>query len=670
MRNRPTSTLPFYWLSVLLFLLLADSGVRAASLASGNVRNDTGRSLAHITVSLNGNGRRLTTLTDAFGRYQFTAVESGDYALEFADENYINFVGADPVPDEGSVYISTTFNSAVSIENNLDVDLGDFVLSRSEPVDSRGDRVTVTDCATYGNGQLSGTLSYALLNAREIVIECRGVLAVPELALTRDVKITAPAGVVFESEGYNRILRVFPGVVAEISGIDFNNGEFTDGIALKNMGETSISNAEITGHRGSSATILNHGTLNLRGVRQYRNIINYDSVMINTGVVFGSDLSISDHISTGGPVITNRGTMELRGCQINGLGTNNVWSVNNLAGSTIKLFDCTVTGSSSPILNEGTLEIFDSSIDGNDGDQGVIESRGVLVVGGTGITNNSVSGGIISNSGVADVINSTISGNTAGFGLNDEAYAGVVSNTGLMRVTTSTIAANRHPVAGDRQIGNSGELLLSNTIVSGVPGGIECGGVVPVQSLGHNLHTDGTCGSFLQTDIPFGNPGLDALAQNGGLGKTLALLSDSDAIDAGNCGDGATGKDQRGTARPQGNGCDIGSFERIITATGATDPEEIPDETENNGPDENAQESVPDVDSETENSTPPATDQDPDPVESDPTNEGVDAEAEGTLEDVSQSSGGGGVNIISVLLLWILLCHVRGVRVALRSRGY
>ena len=110
-----------------------------------------------------------------------------------------------------------------------------------------------------------------------------------------------------------------------------------------------------------------------------------------------------------------------------------------------------------------------------------------------------------------------------------------------------------------------------------VEGGIECGGVTPVQSIGHNLQTDGTCGTLQQTDIAFGNPGLLELASNGGLGRTHALQFGSDAIDAGNCGDGATAIDQRGVSRTQGSNCDIGAYELIAAAPEPqSDPEPQP----------------------------------------------------------------------------------------------
>ena len=53
---------------------------------------------------------------------------------------------------------------------------------------------------------------------------------------------------------------------------------------------------------------------------------------------------------------------------------------------------------------------------------------------------------------------------------------------------------------------------------------------------------------------------LGALADNGGPTPTRALLPGSPAIDAGSCASDAA-DDQRGVARPQGDGCDIGAFE-------------------------------------------------------------------------------------------------------------
>src|SRR5262249_55622792 len=94
-------------------------------------------------------------------------------------------------------------------------------------------------------------------------------------------------------------------------------------------------------------------------------------------------------------------------------------------------------------------------------------------------------------------------------------------------------------------------------------------------SLGFNLIGNGT-GSIGLTDGFNGdkvgtatnpiNPLLAALANNGGSTQTQALLTGSPAIDAIPVASCAVNADQRGVARPQGNGCDIGAFEASFTA--------------------------------------------------------------------------------------------------------
>ena len=654
--------------AALILLSLFCVSANATSLVSGSVSNDSGRTLAQISVALTIGGESFTQLTDAFGRYQFELDAGGTFQLVFSDENFINFIDEDPFPDEGTIYSGAEFPQSIVVQEDQDVDLGNFVLSRVDDSDNRQNNTTVTDCANFGDGQSPQTLSHALLNAKEITVECTGTLVVPELTITKDLKLSAPAGLILEAAGFNRLLRVLPGVDLEINGVDLTNGNFSNGIAIFNLGAINIENAEITGNQGSSSTILNHGALNLRNVRQFRNIVNFDSVLTNTGVVNGNDVVFEDHIATGGPVIANEGQIELTQCSINGLGTNNVWSGNNAAGGTIKLFNCTVSDSGSLFLNDGTLEIFDSNLDNNFGDQSLIDSTGVLRVGGTSITNNDVDGAIIENTGQAELINSTVSGNEAGFGLNNPDFAGVISNIGLMMVTTSTIANNTHPGAGDFQIGNSGELSLSNSILSGVEGGRECNGISPVQSVGHNLHTDGTCGDPLQTDIPFGNPGLLALADNGGPGKTHALQTGSDAIDAGDCADGALTKDQRGISRPQGNDCDIGAYELVAESTDAGNETDVGAEDINNNNPEDSNDNESPADG-TDNSTDDAneTADTTDPIDS---TDATDIEVAGTPINVSdsvnpvdsepQDSGGGSVDV--PFCLWVSILVVGTIR--------
>jgi hypothetical protein len=89
-----------------------------------------------------------------------------------------------------------------------------------------------------------------------------------------------------------------------------------------------------------------------------------------------------------------------------------------------------------------------------------------------------------------------------------------------------------------------------------------------IQSTGHNLDSDGSCFLTATGDLPKRDPLLGALTDNGGPTDTQALLPGSPAIDAGSA-DGCPQHDQRGVARPQGAGCDIGAYERVPPATGS-----------------------------------------------------------------------------------------------------
>ena len=102
-----------------------------------------------------------------------------------------------------------------------------------------------------------------------------------------------------------------------------------------------------------------------------------------------------------------------------------------------------------------------------------------------------------------------------------------------------------------------------NNIFANNTGGGECISIFANYNThgNNNLVEDGSS-ACLPTII--GDPMLSPLADNGGLTQTMALLPGSPAIDAG---DSTTcpSTDQRGIARPQGNGCDIGSFEYAIS---------------------------------------------------------------------------------------------------------
>jgi hypothetical protein len=88
-----------------------------------------------------------------------------------------------------------------------------------------------------------------------------------------------------------------------------------------------------------------------------------------------------------------------------------------------------------------------------------------------------------------------------------------------------------------------------------------CGG--PIDSNGHNVAVDGSCGLAGAGDRANVDPLLAPLADNGGPTDTLALRVGSPAIDAG---DACPAGDQRGSSRAQGKTCDAGAYESPFTA--------------------------------------------------------------------------------------------------------
>lgn len=157
-------------------------------------------------------------------------------------------------------------------------------------------------------------------------------------------------------------------------------------------------------------------------------------------------------------------------------------------------------------------------------------------------------GGIdIRAAGVVSIVNSTITGNTA-----------VTGGGGV------NIAPGYQGTVGTLE-GFGGPLYLKNTIIAGnassARGPANCKRTIsPIVSLGHNIDDDGSCPLTAPGDLPGVDPLLGPFADHGGPTDTIALPTGSPAIDsATDC----PPTDQRGVARPQGAGCDIGSFELL-----------------------------------------------------------------------------------------------------------
>ena len=207
-------------------------------------------------------------------------------------------------------------------------------------------------------------------------------------------------------------------------------------------------------------------------------------------------------------------------------------------------------------------------------------------------------GGGIYNQWVVNISNSTVSDNLASEGGGLLSYC-----NGDVAVNNSTFTANRAKTSGGGggivsggDGCSSNKSTISNTIVSGnVKNGTSTaddlallfGTTNTFQSDGYNLiGTMGSGISFAGTgdQTNENDPKLESLANNGGDTKTHALMSDSLAIDNGECSSGPA-TDQRGEARPQDDTCDIGAYEKELppaptanfsgTPTSGTKPLEV-----------------------------------------------------------------------------------------------
>lgn len=224
----------------------------------------------------------------------------------------------------------------------------------------------------------------------------------------------------------------------------------------------------------------------------------------------------------------------------------------NGAGSSLSLFDSTVSNNSSGWAGGGVYAFFDTDV--------FVESSTV-----SGNTAIDVGGGF---RGLGDlvILNSTVSGNTS------TAWhgGGGFFTDGVTDVINSTVVENLAPAgtAGGLFVGTFGDAAATLNVVNSIVGNnanFGCflapfgPGPVELNSIGNNVFTDATCNP-VASDQVVADPGIGPLQDNGGPTLTHGLQPGSPAIDAANA-TFCPATDQRGVLRPQGGGCDVGSFE-------------------------------------------------------------------------------------------------------------
>jgi hypothetical protein len=356
------------------------------------------------------------------------------------------------------------------------------------------------------------------------------------------------------------VFSVETGVTATLSGLTVsggNPGGGADGGGISNAGALTVTNSIIESNTaGIGGGIYNVDTLTVTGSIIQDNTS--ESTFGGAGIYNGGTLAISDS------TIADNTASQLG----NGGGiANGQFGTLTVTSSTIETNTADEGGGG--IENSGTVTVFESTIAGNSAVEGAgIDTGGgtVTVIGST-IANNREAldgGGIAIFQSTVLLVNSTIAGNSAsryGGGIAIE-NGGRSSNGGSLLAVNCTIAYNGVSSAGagaGLHVDTGVTTTLENTIVADntmpssrilhlrfaseivlAAGATNVAGSYNLIGAGgpfaFGLGTGGSGG--LTNGIDGNQVGVEALlgllAGNGGPTQTIALLSGSPAIDAGN----------------------------------------------------------------------------------------------------------------------------------------
>ncbi len=505
-----------------------------------NVIGDTtGCSFTATTGDLTDVSASLGALADNGGPTKTHALPAGSPAID---------AGNPAAPGSGGSACDATDQRGSSRPQGARCDIGAF----ESPLATA---LTVSNFNDSGPGSLRRTIAESTPGGT-IKFNVTGTITLTSGQLTIDKALTikGPGASSLSISGNNasRVFEVNSGVTATISGVTVRDGNVTgNGGGITVSGTLTVDSSTIASNTASN----NGGGINT-----------------NSGSTLTvSNSTISQNTATfGAGVHNNFATLTIASSAVsnnNGTGVRNAG-----APATLTMTGSTVSDNSGHgVLNiQGTATIDSSDISRNISTAGGgIRNQGVMTVTNSTVSENTKpsgtgNGGGINNNigGKLTLINTTISANTSTFG-------GGIYNADTLTLVNSTVSGNTATSLGGGIHDSSATTTLANTIAAGnsAPSSPDCDGSVTSQ--GYNLIGSTSGCSFTATtgDLTNVAASLGALADNGGLTKTHALLAGSPAIDAGNPalpgsgGSACAAVDQRGFSRPHGVRCDIGAFE-------------------------------------------------------------------------------------------------------------
>jgi len=377
-----------------------------------------------------------------------------------------------------------------------------------------------------------------------------------------------------------------------------------------NYGIMTLENITITeGSNASGGAINNAGTLNINNSTFTDNHAGFDG-----GAIFNAGtLTITNSSFTNNSAGRYGGAIEHY--------SNNFHSGNLLnATITSSTFTANSAEYGGAITSNDVIDIIKSAFSGNQASNSggaIYNLYSSAIVTGSTFTNNFArsNGGAFFKSNpyfTSSITGSTFTGNHA-----DLAGGSVYVDAGTLNITNSTLynsytdfagagggfynratlnirnvtVSNSNANSGGGIFNTGGTINLYNSIIANTTGGGDCSSDSGTVNAGNNLLEDAAnfCGipndlnNNIINNIVGVDPKLSALANNGGPTQTMELDPTSDAIDNGDdtiCNAApVNNEDQRGIARPQGAGCDIGAFEvdgppdvTVNQASGQADP--------------------------------------------------------------------------------------------------
>ena len=389
--------------------------------------------------------------------------------------------------------------------------------------------------------------------------------ATGDLDITDDVTITGAGAeaTIVDGDDLDRIFDIAPPVAGATSAVDVTISGLTvaDGLAQPFAGPTDL---------GEGGGIRYASTLTVSSAAVVESEANFGGGLASSGASSnprgrGARLTLVDSV-----VARNGGTP-------GGFGGGGIHAGGSTSLTVVRstISDNTSGGAGGGISASSLVEpvvLTEVTISGNRTirEGGGISASGLVLTGSTISENRGAgNGGGLGLGGSNTISNTTISGNQAVFSRPSPGLAGNgggIAINGDLTLTHVTVAGNSADVAMGGTGGGlsvaTGTTTLVNSIVASSTGA-DCaarsGGGGTVQSEGNNIDSDGTCNLTAAGDLPSTTPLLAPLADNGGPTLTHALLPGSPALDAGR--DAGVLVDQRGVARPQGAGFDIGAFE-------------------------------------------------------------------------------------------------------------